>query len=476
MDTSEKCGLVTQLCLWPALLLLSAQSVAGVTQQPLGKSPAEILKDAEPHASRARWQCDDVPLAQYTVQQFVCVVQGIQDAYLAATGRLPDDATLARVRQNLSQNAYLGARTIGEMQQALTARLRDQLNGSGDSQQVARNIIEGYERVLGRPPSSDELRMMMAWTSPPRTAAEIDKICKDKLHGDSGELYAMVGRAYQKAFGRAPTPEGSRSLASASYARGATYQQLVTVLPMSAARFVAPPDDSRYTRPVPPPIPRRGNPPPVPNDNFNGSAFVVPWSGGQQEKCFGSVGAQCGGVAVPFTSLPFGTGIPSLQSDGSLLGWVSVGAIQHDLCCLDNPNGLHCSGLDPIGDALTNIGHMLPFANGEYPACFFEWKKAVYNNRDARNWQARFGSYSANSSDDLSRLPGRATTLFGIGDSASPIRINRNETRSSRRLMAPEGIALDLGDEAYCASGRFKQTFSGSGIIGDYGICSAPSR
>ena len=171
------------------------------------------------------------------------------------------------------------------------------------------------------------------------------------------------------------------------------------------------------------------------------------------EQCFGAIGNGCMGAA------PAAPGVAENLGNGYRRQRTSVGSILHDNCCRQNPGGQHCQGFSVAQESMSDA-----------QACVLEWRKAVYNSRDNRWWNATFGQYgSALTSDDLTQTGGRGGALFnGLGQNVGTSW--RNETVSTRRLKAPTGSNLDIGDEGYCASGRFSST-QGGGLASRYGVC-----
>lgn len=177
----------------------------------------------------------------------------------------------------------------------------------------------------------------------------------------------------------------------------------------------------------------------------------LPTNGRRAEQCFGGVGNGCnGGGPVPGAEV---------LANGNKRQWVNVGSIMHDNCCMRNPGGQHCSGFNPRQEGWPDNA-----------ACVVEWRKAAYNWRDGRSWKQDFGPYySGASSDELTDAPARRGVVFnGTGQQIGTY--GGLETIGTRRLAAPPGTYLDLGDEQFCESGRFRATGK-SGMAGAYGIC-----
>jgi hypothetical protein len=165
--------------------------------------------------------------------------------------------------------------------------------------------------------------------------------------------------------------------------------------------------------------------------------------------CFGGVGNGCAGGSLGSIGI-----IPVARDigGGRKKQWVNVGSILHDTCCHANPSGQHCKGWNAREEGRPDSA-----------ACVKEWRKALFNWRDKRSWEADF------SADDYSPAPGRRATVFnGTGGRLGAV--TAQETRSTRRLAAPSGTALDWGDEQFCASGQFARKGSAP-FVGDWGIC-----
>jgi len=165
--------------------------------------------------------------------------------------------------------------------------------------------------------------------------------------------------------------------------------------------------------------------------------------------CFGGVGNGCQGGSLA------GVGVIPVAEDvggGRKRQYVNVGSILHDTCCHANPSGQHCKGFNASQEGWPDSA-----------ACVKEWRKAVYNWRDRRTWIDYFGP------EDYTPAPGRSAVVFN-GTGGSLGKVTAQETRSTRRLVAPSGTALDWGDEQFCESGAFKEKGQAFGV-GDWGIC-----
>jgi hypothetical protein len=145
---------------------------------------------------------------------------------------------------------------------------------------------------------------------------------------------------------------------------------------------------------------------------------------GQPERCFGGVGVRCEGIAVvaPFTK----------HDDTCLVdGWMSIGSILHDRCCLATGNaGYSCAALN----------------QGDKRLCKKEWDEAWSNTQCTalgpalaapRQWQRVFGPYPAgNTGDDV-----------------------------TQDLRAPAGANVNPKYESLCASGRCERNSKGHTIV-----------
>ena len=146
------------------------------------------------------------------------------------------------------------------------------------------------------------------------------------------------------------------------------------------------------------------------------------------ERCFGAVGPGCAGA-------PFASAVK--VAGGKLRMKVSVGSISHDTCCNLHPNGKWCG-------KFSEFGH-----DGN---CQKEWNKATWNTQptDGRHWDDTF---DPNEAADLTPVRnGRRTTFASNYQGGGVARVQ--ETVSTRKLAAPAGTSLDVGDQEFCASGR----------------------
>lgn len=183
---------------------------------------------------------------------------------------------------------------------------------------------------------------------------------------------------------------------------------------------------------------------------------------GQWERCFGAVGSGCDGVNI------LGLGAPVVHNpNGSITAHVSVGSIMHDNCCYANgPSARWC-----LPGETANAGRV---AYDESPAghaghCSAEWDKAVYNMRDGRQWTWTFGPYGPDGGDNITPVRSRAGQLVYNG---RWIQYGGSESPATLQLKAPSGTSLDVSDEAFCASGRFRRPLPWAPPgIGQWGVC-----
>ncbi|MFI5398535.1 MAG: hypothetical protein ACHQ9S_23640 [Candidatus Binatia bacterium] len=155
---------------------------------------------------------------------------------------------------------------------------------------------------------------------------------------------------------------------------------------------------------------------------------------GEPERCFGGIGPRCEGVPL-FA--------PFIQDQETCLvyGWMSVGSILHDKCCLGSNNaGYSCITLN----------------QGDERLCKKEWDEAWYNTQCTaigaiRQWPYTFGPYPAGNTGDA----------------------------TSKDLRAPSGAAVNLEYAYLCSSGYCKADAQGGTILkfdacGFYCECQEP--
>lgn len=237
--------------------------------------------------------------------------------------------------------------------------------------------------------------------------------------------------------------------------------------PQSMSRVPPPPPPAQTHNAAPPPPPPRQAPPPPPSQMQG----AVPASGSQicnpaamalrpagAERCFGAVGQACKSQAErgAFQAPPIKWQIAQVASNCTITEHVGVGSILHDNCCRLNKQGLYCDR-DP-GARIQDEISSLP--------CHREWRKAVFDTLEDRTWLVSFGPYYENNNGDYDMNnparpngPKRRTTTYGpLGVQDAPIDTEVDELVATRKLSAPSGTKLEISDESFCVSGRFKET------------------
>jgi len=153
------------------------------------------------------------------------------------------------------------------------------------------------------------------------------------------------------------------------------------------------------------------------------------------EYCFGAVGPKCNGAP--------NAGVTP-NADGTVTMMVSVGSILHDNCCLMNPP---VEGANPGGKFCNGV--LSEFSNNGQ--CILEWDKAFWNTTvDRRQWAWTF---NPSERAELTVTPARVSRFQDVALRPTQFYTGR-ETSDTRKLAAPAGTALDVGDEAFCASGQ----------------------
>ena len=146
---------------------------------------------------------------------------------------------------------------------------------------------------------------------------------------------------------------------------------------------------------------------------------------GEPERCFGGVGTRCKGDApgAPFTKD---------EDTCYVYGWMSVGSILHDKCCIETNNtGYSCLALN----------------QGDPNLCKKEWEEAWFNTLCSllfapRQWQYTFGPYPAgNAGDD-----------------------------TNQDLRAPVGTRINPEYQNLCSSGSCMVDAEGNTII-EWDLC-----
>lgn len=160
-------------------------------------------------------------------------------------------------------------------------------------------------------------------------------------------------------------------------------------------------------------------------------------------QCFGGEGSGCEALEKLGNVGVYKVGRTNL-SNGHYLMWISPGSIKHDTCCLVYPNGKMCGGsVDATPDMKSAASN--PLANGD-GHCVAEWDKAFWNANDGRAWTEEF---DPNAVPDLTIIDNPRQTKTQSG-----IKLIGIETVETRKYSAPAGQNLDVGDEAFCKSGR----------------------
>lgn len=228
-----------------------------------------------------------------------------------------------------------------------------------------------------------------------------------------------------------------------------------------------------------------------PAQSSNGSHIAI---------CVGGVGYNCDGLPLPAVQRELQ--IPPVEArrsgrfstkDGRLMEYiqlpVAVGSILHDAACTAQPAGAFCG--DSIG-VKTDFATHLPSETIQDPSvgAGAEWNKALENvathrshpawSHGSRTWPGSFGPYPIEAdrrgeySDDVRLMANRAATLGSPPELTIPAILAHHatdahggENLSSRRLTAPDGTPMDLGDQAYCQSLEFAQTVDEEAL----GIC-----
>lgn len=153
----------------------------------------------------------------------------------------------------------------------------------------------------------------------------------------------------------------------------------------------------------------------------------------EPERCFGGIGDRCKGVPI-IAPMYFN------ESTCTVSGYMSVGSILHDKCCIRT----------------LNTGYKCAFPDEKTSECRKEWDKAIRDSLCSvfgakRQWAVTFGPYQIDNGGDCST---DCETL--------PFR-------------APSGAAVDLADQIYCKNGCLKsangEVISYEDVCGDYCIC-----
>jgi hypothetical protein len=264
----------------------------------------------------------------------------------------------------------------------------------------------------------------------------------------------LIALAYKHLLQREPTAEETRGEITALQ-RGRHWKDLWRQLAHSAER------DERFAYFAPAPLPNRASARVAFGLSFNPTP----------EMCFGGLGPRCAGT-VPGRVEPRWFGHFRLP-DGTEMAYVAlgvaVGSILHDNACLADQSGLNCSGLG-AGDLVKHA---------DWPAAL-EWNKASWNVLDGRTWREVFGPYPTARAlqdqffDDLRPVAARVAYMAPILSMGTipitTIPYKGKESKRTRALRAPPGTSLDERDDAFCASGTFRERGSFPGKSG-WGFC-----
>jgi hypothetical protein len=265
----------------------------------------------------------------------------------------------------------------------------------------------------------------------------------------------LIALAYKHLLQREPTPEETRR-EIAALQRGKHWKNLWRQLAHSPER------DERFGFFAPAPLASRA----AARTAFGLSFDPTP------EMCFGGLGPRCAGTVPDARVAPNWFGHFRLP-DGTEMAYVAlgvaVGSILHDNACLADQSGLNCSGLG-AGDL---------WKHKDWPAAL-EWNKASWNVLDGRTWREAFGPYPTARAlqdqffDDLRPVPARVAYMAPILSMGTipitTIPYAGKESKRTRALRAPPGTSLDDRDDAFCASGTFRERGSFPGKSG-WGFC-----
>lgn len=301
-------------------------------------------------------------------------------------------------------------------------------------EEYERTIDRSYRDAFGREPQAGEKQ---SWLDQGQLSlAELIDRHRGHLRRDDFTRGDTITRSYRSILKRAPNANEFRYWDIRVRQSGETYAEMED----THRKYVAQnPSENPKPVPNPKPAPIKGPNPPFPN--------------GKKERCFGAVGVGCDGGGnldwlVP-RAQPIGNGL--------VRQWVNVGSITHDSCCVRNPTGAHCREGDYS-------------EGGDDRACLIEWRKAIYNWRDQRSWQADFGPYiGPDDSDDPAPTAARSTKLADFFGKYK-YDYKWGEYAATRRLCAPAGTRLDESDAQFCCSGSFRQKFGGS-VQSGWGVC-----
>ena len=127
------------------------------------------------------------------------------------------------------------------------------------------------------------------------------------------------------------------------------------------------------------------------------------------QRCFGGIGSQCEG---------FPLGFRKNERTCFVDGWMSVGSILHDKCCLETQNaGYFCSG----------------WFQGDPTLCGQVFFEAIQDTLCSRVWPHRFGPYPVGNTGDV----------------------------TSQDLKAPAGALVRADQQGFCLSGKCRVIMPG---------------
>lgn len=216
------------------------------------------------------------------------------------------------------------------------------------------------------------------------------------------------------------------------------------------------------------------------------------------ENCVGGVGPRCKGSAP---ALPRPVNVDQFtRMDGVAMNYVqmavAIGSIIHDRSCADRRTTyvVYCNGepFPNLNDPSVQRAEAAMNTTPQIVPGELEWRKAVYNTRDGRVWQFRFGPYPVDGSqdpasatitnggmrpgspadffqDDIRLRPGRATQGSSSPTSTWDTNYNREEFAQTTVLFAPNGTSLDPMDGRFCGRGTFASF--GSTPFTSWGVC-----
>lgn len=159
------------------------------------------------------------------------------------------------------------------------------------------------------------------------------------------------------------------------------------------------------------------------------------------QRCFGGVGARCKNDTLGLATKTYD------HVNCTVEGFMSVGSILHDNCCIHNPKGYSCQGLNSNNSGLPE----------KLAPCKEEWEEAWGNTSCGRQWKVKFGSYfEGNKGDFLDE-----NYVFFVG---------------KQSLKVPKGQKIDpkyqhLCNGGQCVTSTTSQTNIGFDSCGLYCLC-----